>query len=117
MIRPGGVGFDVDSPMADDLLNRLGAAERDCKSAVDFGDIVGDEPVEETGRVSKEMAVELGLVGPAARACGLDRDARLDQPSGIYRFSHIPVATWRSGDVFAGVCPLAGSAAVDPFHR
>jgi len=43
----------------------------------------------------------LGLVGPAARACGLERDVRLDFPSGIFRFAHIPLSTWQTGDVFA----------------
>ena len=41
------------------------------------------------------------MVGPAARACGLQRDARTDHPSGIFRFAQIPVSTWDSGDVFA----------------
>jgi Ni,Fe-hydrogenase III large subunit len=31
----------------------------------------------------------------------LGRDARQDHPSGIFRFAHIPVSTWDSGDVFA----------------
>jgi Ni,Fe-hydrogenase III large subunit len=56
---------------------------------------------EDVGRVSQETARELGLVGPAARACGVQRDARHDHPSGIFRFTHIPVSTWESGDVFA----------------
>jgi Ni,Fe-hydrogenase III large subunit len=40
-------------------------------------------------------------VGPTARACGLARDVRHDHPSGIFRFSQVPVANWYSGDVFA----------------
>jgi Ni,Fe-hydrogenase III large subunit len=40
-------------------------------------------------------------VGPAARASGLFRDVRHDQPSGLFRFAHIPVATYNTGDVFA----------------
>ena len=44
---------------------------------------------------------ELGLVGPAARACGAARDVRRDHPYGLYRFAHIPVVTADSGDVFA----------------
>ena len=43
----------------------------------------------------------LGLVGPAARACGLERDVRHDFPSGIFRFAQVPVSTWTTGDVFA----------------
>jgi Ni,Fe-hydrogenase III large subunit len=40
-------------------------------------------------------------VGPAARASGLMRDARHDQPSGLFHFVHIPVSTCETGDVFA----------------
>jgi Ni,Fe-hydrogenase III large subunit len=40
-------------------------------------------------------------VGPAARACGLSRDVRADFPKGVYRYSHVPVCTWETGDVFA----------------
>ena len=103
MIRPGGVAFDVDQKLADQLLARLTAAKKDCKNAIE---LLWDTPsvmarFEDIGRLSKETAEELGLVGPAARACGLFRDARNDQPSGIFRFSHIPVASYDSGDVFA----------------
>jgi len=103
MIRPGGVAFDVDAPILDDLLKRLDASEKDCKSAVD---LLWDSPsvmsrFEDVGRVPRAAAQDLGLVGPAARACGLQRDARHDHPSGIFRFAHIPVSTCDSGDVFA----------------
>jgi Ni,Fe-hydrogenase III large subunit len=103
MIRPGGVGFDVDQKLVDELLGRMTPAKKDCKSAIE---LLWDSPsvmarFEETGRVSNALANELGLVGPAARACDLSRDARHDQPSGIFRFAHIPVASWSSGDVFA----------------
>jgi Ni,Fe-hydrogenase III large subunit len=47
------------------------------------------------------MAEELGLVGPAARAFGLSRDARLNHAAGIYQFCQIPTAGADSGDVFA----------------
>ena len=56
---------------------------------------------EETGGVSREIAEDLGLVGVAARASGLERDARFDFPTGIFRLAQIPVSMWRSGDVFA----------------
>jgi Ni,Fe-hydrogenase III large subunit len=56
---------------------------------------------EDTGRISRETADEIGLVGPPARACGISRDARHDFPAGIFQFSHVPVSTWSTGDVFA----------------
>ena len=103
MIRPGGVGFDVDAPMVRDLLAHLEEAERDTTSAVE---LLWNTPsvmarFEETGPVSNELAESLGLVGPAARASGLPRDVRHDHPSGIFRFAHVPVSTWSTGDVFA----------------
>ncbi len=103
LVRPGGVRFDLDQAMIDDLLRRLDTAEKESANAIH---LLWDSPsvmarFEDTGRLSAEAARELGLVGPMARACGLVRDARHDQPSGIFRFVHIPISTWESGDVFA----------------
>jgi Ni,Fe-hydrogenase III large subunit len=47
------------------------------------------------------QAAEIGLVGPAARACGLVRDVRYDHPCGWHRFAQAPVTVWPGGDVFA----------------
>src|SRR5207302_876150 len=54
-----------------------------------------------TGAIAREVCIALGMVGPAARACGVEQDARQDFPSGIYRFAQVPVSTWHTGDVFA----------------
>ena len=103
LIRPGGVRFDLDSAQVDDLLRRLDVVERDAADAIE---LLWDTPsvmarFEDTGPLPREVAEELGMVGPAARACGLQRDARHDQPSGLFRFAHIPISTWQTGDVFA----------------
>src|SRR5208337_2616729 len=103
MLCPGGVGFDVDGPMVRDLVARLDVAERDTTSAVE---LLWNTPsvmarFEDTGLVARDVAEALGLVGPAARACGLQRDVRQDLPSGIFRFTQIPVSSWSTGDVFA----------------
>lgn len=103
LVRPGGVAFDVDGPRAEKLLNNLQNAVRDVTGAVnllwDSSSVMSR--FEDTGRVSSEVCEELGLVGPAARACGAEGDIRNDFPVGIYRFSHIPVSTANTGDVFA----------------
>jgi Ni,Fe-hydrogenase III large subunit len=102
MIRPGGPGFDLDAALVARLLAALDAAERDTTDAVellwDSASVMAR--FEETGPVSAAMAEAFGLVGPAARACGLARDVRHDHPSGAFRFAHIPVSTWSTGDVF-----------------
>lgn len=102
-VRPGGVGFDVDDAKVEALRKRLDAAEKDTKVAVE---LLWNAPsvmarFEETGPVPRDVAVRLGLVGPAARACGVEVDTRHDHPTGIYRFAHLPVSSWPSGDVFA----------------
>ncbi len=103
LVRPGGVGFDVEPARAADLLARLEAAKKDSTVAInllwDVQSVLAR--LEDAGPVPRKIALELGLVGPAARASGLSRDVRQDQPSGLFRFAHIPVATCESGDVFA----------------
>jgi len=103
LVRPGGALFDMDDARSGELLSRLEAARKDVTTAVNLlwetNSVLAR--FEETGTVSKDTAVALGLVGVAARACGLERDARYEFPSGIYRVAQIPVSTWHSGDVFA----------------
>jgi Ni,Fe-hydrogenase III large subunit/Ni,Fe-hydrogenase III component G len=103
LVRPGGVGFDVDGARVAEFLERLNAAHRDVKGAVQllWASSSVQSRFEDTGVVTTEAARDLGLVGPAARACGLRRDVRKTHPAGIYRFLHIPISTWDTGDVFA----------------
>jgi len=103
MTRPGGVGFDLQKHLAAELKQRLEAALKDLESAVA---LLWDAPsvqarFEDIGTISSETSKTLGLVGPAARACGIDRDVRQDFPSGIFRFVQIPLSKWHTGDVFA----------------
>jgi Ni,Fe-hydrogenase III large subunit len=103
LVRPGGVQFDLDGRRADELRERLQQAGRDVEAAVN---LLWSTPsviarFEDAGVLFPETCEQLGLVGPAARACGLERDVRHEFPSGIYRFFHIPLSTWHSGDVFA----------------
>ena len=102
-VRPGGLAFDVDAALLADLRTRLDDAFRDVAGAVnllwDTASAMGR--FEHTGAVSRATAVALGLVGPAARACGLEIDVRRDFPSGIYRFAQLPLSTFDGGDVFA----------------
>ncbi len=102
LICPGGVGFDCEEQRASQLLSRLEKALKDISSAVN---LLWETPsvmarFENTGTLAVETAEDLGLVGPAARASGLVRDARYNFPSGIFRFEQIPVSTWGTGDVF-----------------
>jgi Ni,Fe-hydrogenase III large subunit len=98
---PGGLRCDLEDSRAVELGRRLAAASRDAKGAIEL--LWDTQSVmarfEDTGRLSREAAIELGVVGPAARASGLSRDVRFDHSAGIYRLAHIPVSTYDSGDV------------------
>jgi Ni,Fe-hydrogenase III large subunit len=103
MIRPGGVDFDVDESRIHELTDRLNSASKDVTVAVEL--MLNSPSVltrfEGTGGITSQMCRELGIVGPVTRACGERRDVRRDFPSGIFRFSQIPVSTWHTGDVFS----------------
>ncbi|HLJ12088.1 MAG TPA: NADH-quinone oxidoreductase subunit C [Planctomycetaceae bacterium] len=103
MVRPGGVGFDLDVERLGQLLPRLEKAVNDVAGAANllWNASSVQARFEETGAVSREDCLAVGLVGLAARACGVECDARHDFPAGIFRFSQVPVSTWTTGDVFA----------------
>ena len=103
LIRPGGVGFDVDEARLKQLQDRLEQARKDVTGAVN---LLWDTSsvrarFETVGALTREMAVELGLVGVVARACGIERDVRRQFPFGLYRFAQIHVSTFPTGNVFA----------------
>lgn len=103
LVRPGGVAFDIEPSRAERMLERLASVARDTQGALE---IFFDSPsvlarLEGTGRVRVEDAEALGLVGVAARACGLAVDARLHHPQGAYVGNFDPVVIEESGDVFA----------------
>jgi Ni,Fe-hydrogenase III large subunit len=102
-VRPGGTAFDIDAELAGTLAKKIQSLIAQTDEALDL--LWGTSSVlarfERTGIISGAEASELGLVGPAARACGLDLDARSDHPTGMYRYTAIPVSTFPSGDVYA----------------
>ena len=102
-IRPGGVADDLDAETLAELRQRLAEAERDMRNAVDL--LWKSSSVrarfEHTGMLRRETAADLGIVGPPARASGIDRDGRRDFPGSTYRDHQPFIAVGDSGDVFA----------------
>jgi Ni,Fe-hydrogenase III large subunit len=103
LVIPGGIGYDFDEKRKQQLLAGLQKATSDFLDATkilwDSSSVI--DRFESVGALSDQTANALGLVGPAARACGCVRDIRSDHSSGFYRFAHIPVSTGETGDVFA----------------
>ncbi|MBK5275728.1 MAG: NADH-quinone oxidoreductase subunit C [Desulfuromonadales bacterium] len=103
LVRPGGVYFDCRPERTVALAARLEEIRRDYSGAVE---LLWNSPsvmgrFEKTGRVRLDEARDLGLVGPAARACGIMRDVRRDYPFGAYRAAAQQMAVEPGGDVLA----------------
>jgi Ni,Fe-hydrogenase III large subunit len=103
LITPGGIQFDLDDPLIQTLRQRLATARSELTNAVELlwntPSVMGR--LENTGVLSEGDARTIGLVGPAARGCGINCDVRRDLPFGIYRMAQIPVVTAATGDVHA----------------
>lgn len=103
LVRPGGARWELDEKRADRLREGLGRALADLEQASawlwDAASV--RSRFEGTGALSAEQATGLGLVGPAARGCGLVRDVRYDHPAGWHRFAPVQPAVWPGGDVLA----------------
>ncbi len=103
LVRPGGCRHGFTERQAEEMGRGLEPVMEDTLRALSwFWDASSVRArFERVGVVSQQQAAEIGLVGPAARACGLVRDVRYDHPVGWHRFSQTPTAVWPGGDVFA----------------
>jgi len=103
LVRPGGVGFDLEPAMAADFRRRLAGLARDADSVGElfFENESVRARLEGVGATARDACEALGFVGPAARACDVERDIRHDHPYGAFRFTQIPVSTAWAGDVAA----------------
>jgi Ni,Fe-hydrogenase III large subunit len=103
LVRPGGTVWDFDAPALTDLCQRLAAAKGAVLGAAEvlFASATALARFEGIGVLTAETALELGLVGPPARACGLPRDARHAFPLTGAGAKDIPLVMHDSGDVQA----------------
>ena len=99
----GGVHYDISSPLQDKILSMINELDDSVLLAgeVLFSSASTLERFEKTGIVEKETAMEIGMVGPAARASGVSIDIRSDHPFGGYESFPVHKLTLDSGDVFA----------------
>ena len=102
-VRPFYTPYPFTKELADILLKTLSAYERDF---VEMGEHISHFPsvlsrLERTGIVTFEQASEIGAVGMAARASGLNRDIRTSHPYLKYDFlQHNPIIK-HHGDVYS----------------
>lgn len=105
MIVIGGVRRDITPELKDDLLRILKTIEDEL--IVIHKAIVGDTAIHKrtkgVGLITKEEAVLWSLVGPVARARGVDIDTRRDHPYAAYDDVKFDVPVLDSCDVWATV--------------
>jgi Ni,Fe-hydrogenase III large subunit/Ni,Fe-hydrogenase III component G len=99
----GGVRRDVGEDNALKIRETLLSIKLDFKELVDLITTTPSllDRVETTGRLSAEAAKGLNIVGPGARASGIDRDVRRDHPYAAYDRLKFRVPVYKEGDVNA----------------
>lgn len=102
---PGGIRQDIE----DEALRGLGAeVQRMHQEFAEMARILLETPSVETrfddcGVLPAAVARDLAVVGPVARASGVQGDVRHDHPSGAYQQINPDVPVFASGDVMARV--------------
>ncbi|MDO8689003.1 MAG: NADH-quinone oxidoreductase subunit C [Dehalococcoidia bacterium] len=99
--RIGGVRRDLEAVKLQDVAETLERVEAEFREFVDL--IMGNDSFADrmtgTGVVPYQAARDLGAVGVAARASGVDRDARRDHPYAAYGGLQVKVPVRKKGDV------------------
>ncbi|MGA2092003.1 MAG: nickel-dependent hydrogenase large subunit [Sedimentisphaerales bacterium] len=98
----GGVRRDITPDQIPQILTAIDALEERTKYYVKVGteEITLRERLSGVGTLSKEDATRLGAVGPTARASGVDRDTRRDDPYAAYGELDFRVITDNHNDVY-----------------
>ena len=111
---PGGLRFDFDSAKVAELAQAVARASRDFSK---IARMILETPsiqnrFETAGVLSQKAARDLAVVGPIARASGIDLDVRRDHPYGAYGKHPIEVPVTHYGDVMARARVRVAEAAV-----
>jgi len=104
-VAPGGVAFDPAPVTLDRMRAQCDAIEREVLAlrAV-YDEHAGlQDRFMGAGRVTPQLAAQLGLTGLAGRASGQAADLRCDHPWAPYDRLEVAMATHRNGDVAARV--------------
>jgi Ni,Fe-hydrogenase III large subunit/Ni,Fe-hydrogenase III component G len=105
MIVPGGVVSDISNEIARQIQSVMYSLEEDFDELIVIleGHAALLDRWVRTGILSHSAALELGVVGPAARACGQRKDLRKDHPYSVYGQLDFQVPGRTAGDAAARV--------------
>jgi NADH-quinone oxidoreductase subunit D len=98
----GGVRRDISEQQKADILEATDALEERTKYYVELAttELTLAARLQNVGRITKHDALRLGITGPTARASGIRRDIRKDDPYCAYAELDFDVVTAESGDVY-----------------
>lgn len=102
LIAVGGVNFDLSDELIERAQKTFDKVEKDVKRMADtmLKNSTVMSRLEKTGTVSKERALEIGLVGMPAKASGVNIDTRFDFPDKWMECLDITKKTFKGvGDV------------------
>ncbi|MBI3308907.1 MAG: NADH-quinone oxidoreductase subunit C [Candidatus Melainabacteria bacterium] len=101
--EPGGLKKDISDALLKELLFEIKDFKtkfKDWEKLVMNNDSFLDR-LEGTGALTKEQAITLGIVGPPARASGINRDIRRDFTYETYKKYMPKITTYEEGDALA----------------
>jgi len=103
MVIPGGVSLNITPQISQEIQQ---TCDKLAEEFVDLMELLHDnnaflDRVNGTGILTRKAALDLGVVGVAARASGIDRDLRRDHAYSIYKNLKFTVPIQTSGDVAA----------------
>jgi NADH-quinone oxidoreductase subunit D len=98
----GGVRRDITPEQAQEVLKAIDKLEEQTKYYIELalGEATLAARLSGVGLLTREDCVKLGAVGPTARASGVDRDVRRDDPYAAYGEISFNVITDNHNDVF-----------------
>ncbi|MFA5875383.1 MAG: nickel-dependent hydrogenase large subunit [Candidatus Margulisiibacteriota bacterium] len=98
----GGVRRDISKEQIDDVLKALTALEERTKYYIQLAthETTVITRLSKVGMLSHDDAVKLGAVGPTARASGIERDVRRDDPYAAYDELEFKVISTNTNDVY-----------------
>ena len=101
MIVPGGVTADINGELIRHTSGLINALAQDFKEWVEILENHAGfiDRCRQTGVLPRQVAADLAVVGPAARASGIDIDLRRDHPYAAYGRLDFKVPVRRHGDV------------------
>ena len=102
-IWPGGVRRDIPEGFEDKVLRTMDYIEKriDDYDRMMFDSAIFQKRAQGVGVITKEKAMEWGVVGAPLRGCGIGHDVRKDNPYDAYDKLDFEMGIFEGGDVWA----------------